>query len=127
MGDRGHIHLITSEKPDDPGIWVYTHHYGTELLETTGRGLVASKSRWHDPGYGAAAFISSIMNTVSGIATTPDDMGDGGRVVHVDFTKQEVTIEAMGNKLPVVTFEFYCETPLSETWATARSAIGWRG
>lgn len=127
MGDRGHIHIHDSSRENDPGIWVYTHHYGSELLALTSAVLTASRERWNDPGYFAAQVIARLYleHAVSGINTEPDDTGDGGRVIHLDTDKGEVTVEAAGERYGPVSFADYVATPTSQVFTAARE-IGWR-
>lgn len=97
MGDRGHIQIITGNRTDDAAIWVYSHWSGTELPELSRTALAEAEGRWDDPSYGARVVVTKLIGGVEGdtgwgIGVSPEDMGDGGRVVKIDFTTRTVTL-----------------------------------
>jgi hypothetical protein len=99
MGDRGHVHV---EMETDVGVWLYSHWGGSTLPKTVADALERGRARWGDPPYLARIIFSEMIKeevmgeTGYGISARPTDMGDGGRVVHVDLSRSTVILEHWG-------------------------------
>jgi hypothetical protein len=90
MGDRGQVHI------KDEGVYLYTHWGATELIDKV-KSALSKRVRWDDAEYLARIIFSEMVRgfedgtTGFGIGTSKH--GDVWRVISIDCSKQQITIE----------------------------------
>lgn len=106
MGDRANIYVHHGKSA---GVYLYTHHDGTELPETVRQGL-ARKARWDDEQYLARILFDEMTGrrggeTGYGISAVVGDGDD--RIVDVDTRAQTVTLTRYGATTDPIPFSRY--------------------
>jgi hypothetical protein len=90
MGDRSHVYI------EDTGVYLYTHWRGHELPQTVALAL-SREERWRDPEYLARIIFDEMVgdnDSATGYGIGTEQHGDVYRVVRVDCSEQEITVES---------------------------------
>lgn len=90
MGDRSQCHI------EDTGVYLYTHWGGVNLPQVVSDAL-AREARWNDPEYLTRIIFDQMTEGSHGSETGHGignaQHGDVYRVVHINCSEREVTVE----------------------------------
>lgn len=107
MGDRGNVH-VKGQDVGEPGVYLYTHWYGSELPNTVAHALDRGRDRWTDGSYLARIIFCEM---VKGVESQTD--GYGIACFEVDENHPTIEVDVDLQTVDGLAFETYVASRLA--------------